>query len=61
MEKEVRFDKWCKYCIHKKKTGTEEPCFDCLSYPSNEDSHRPIRFQRNTKVKIRPEDANDVK
>lgn len=37
----------CNYCIHKSKKESEEPCNDCLDYPVNVDSRRPIHFKDN--------------
>ena len=42
--KEVYFDKYCKDCKNKKKSEYEDPCFDCISRPVNEFSHKPVNF-----------------
>lgn len=44
MDKEVYFNEYCKKCLYKDKPEGEEPCNDCLSQPSNTDSHKPTRF-----------------
>ena len=43
--KEVRFDQWCPYCIHKDKAESEDPCWDCLERGWNVDSRRPIFWE----------------
>ena len=43
--REVYFNIYCNACKHQKLDGAEEPCNDCLSHPSNEDSHKPWRFE----------------
>ena len=49
--KEVYFDQYCKTCEHKdvKDEKDEEPCDECLSYPTNLYSHKPISYEENTK------------
>lgn len=43
----VEFDKYCKTCKFKdvKDTKGGEPCNDCLSYPVNTDSRKPVRYE----------------
>lgn len=43
--KEVYFWEYCPTCKYKKKSGTEEPCNDCLSNPSNVHSHKPVDWE----------------
>lgn len=43
--KEVRFDLYCKDCVHLSKREGEDPCNDCLGQGWNEDSHKPIHFK----------------
>ena len=38
---------FCKFCEHKDKAESEEPCCDCLEYPTNLESYRPIHFKDN--------------
>lgn len=45
INKEVYFDKYCGKCIHKDIPETEDPCNECLTQPSNENSHKPINFK----------------
>lgn len=40
----VNFHEYCNKCIHKEKSGTEQPCDDCLGVPANYNSHKPIKF-----------------
>lgn len=47
-EKEVYFDQYCPSCIHKDTAEEQEPCCTCLAYPSNEYSHRPIKWEGKT-------------
>lgn len=42
----VAFDKWCQECEHHDKSGYEEPCDDCLMYPANENSTKPLKFKK---------------
>ena len=41
----VDFHKYCKKCKHRDKHESEDPCWDCLDQPVNEDSHKPIYFE----------------
>lgn len=41
-QKEVYFDKYCKTCKYNKRKEYEDPCDECLCYPTNTDSHRPV-------------------
>lgn len=43
--KEVYFEKYCKDCKYAQKTEAEDPCWDCLKEPANQDSHKPVRFE----------------
>jgi len=44
-EKMVDFYKYCPLCVHQELTDIEEPCTECLAYPVNQDSHKPIMFK----------------
>ena len=44
-EKEVYFVKYCRRCKHRNLPETKEPCNECLTSPSNIDSHKPIKFE----------------
>lgn len=41
----VDFNKYCRKCKHRDKHESEDPCWDCLDQPVNEDSHKPIYFE----------------
>lgn len=44
--KEVYFHEYCKTCKHKDLKEHEEPCNECLSEPTNLDTHRPVRYEK---------------
>lgn len=44
-EKIVDFHEWCNKCVYDDKPENEEPCWECLTKPVNEDSHRPINYK----------------
>lgn len=41
----VHFDEYCKRCYHKNKSESERPCYECLSEPARQYSHKPARFE----------------
>lgn len=43
--KEVYFHKYCETCEHRKVENTEEPCDECLSEPTNLNTHRPAKYE----------------
>ena len=43
--KEVYFNQYCPKCKNYDLEGDEEPCFDCLSEPVNQYSHKPVKFE----------------
>ena len=43
--KEVLYSEWCNKCEHKDLDEDEDPCNECLSYPYNWDSHKPVKFK----------------
>lgn len=49
-EKEVDFS-FCNTCVNKDKTEAEEPCNSCLSQPVNFESTKPVKYEKNPKVK----------
>lgn len=51
VDKEVYFDHYCPLCKHEDLPETEDPCDDCLNYPSNVYSHKPIYFEPKDKEK----------
>lgn len=48
-EKHVDFEKWCNTCKYKDLDSYEEPCIDCLDYPSNVDSTKPVMWKEKDK------------
>jgi hypothetical protein len=47
--KEVYFHEYCPTCKHKKKRAAEDPCNECLTYPSNINSHKPVNWEAKKK------------
>lgn len=43
--KEVYFGEYCPSCKYCDRAEAEEPCRECLNVPSNEHSHRPVRWE----------------
>lgn len=43
--KEVYFSLYCRTCKHVDMSEDEEPCFDCLSEPVNQYSHKPVKYE----------------
>ena len=44
--KEVYFHVYCPSCKHVKIKNTEEPCNECLSNPTNLNSHKPVKYEK---------------
>lgn len=44
--KEVYFHEYCKTCKYRKVKNTEEPCDECLSEPTNLETHRPVKYEK---------------
>lgn len=38
---------YCKFCEHKGKKESQDPCDDCLENSVNVESHRPVHFKDN--------------
>ena len=47
--KEVRFDIYCKQCKYIDKKENNDICDECLSYPMNEHSCKPRKFEAKNK------------
>lgn len=43
--KEVYFGNYCESCKYEQTDETDDPCNECLSYPENVDSHKPIHYK----------------
>lgn len=50
-KKEVYFEVYCETCKYKDTKETEDPCNDCLAYPYNINSHRPVLYKENDDAK----------
>lgn len=44
-DKFVDFYKYCNECKFKDNSEEQDPCYDCLAEPVNEDSHKPMYFK----------------
>ena len=44
--KEVYFYKYCPECKYQDVVETDDPCNECLTNPSNENSHKPVKFEQ---------------
>ena len=49
MDHIVLFENWCSKCEHQKVKDTDEPCNECLDYPVQTDSTKPVNFKDKTK------------
>ena len=45
IDKFVEFNEYCHKCKFKATPETEDPCNECLTEPTNEYSHKPVRFE----------------
>ena len=36
---------FCQSCKYEKKEDTDDPCDECLTYPVNLYSHKPIKWK----------------
>lgn len=45
LQKLVKFEKYCKRCVYKDLPDSEDPCDQCMCYPANGDSHKPVFFK----------------
>lgn len=41
----VHFGEYCPKCKDKDTKETDDPCNECLTYPTNLDSHKPVNFK----------------
>lgn len=46
-EKFVDFTEYCPRCKHKDCKETDEPCNECLEYPTNYESMKPVKWEKN--------------
>lgn len=47
--KEVYFHEYCKTCRHRDVKNTDTPCDECLSEPTNWNTHRPVKYEKQVK------------
>lgn len=45
--KEVYFNEYCSKCKEVDTSPDKDPCNECLSNPTNENSHKPVYFKEN--------------
>lgn len=41
----VEFEKYCRLCENNGLPETEDPCNECLTYPTNKNSHKPVNYK----------------
>lgn len=41
----VFFEQYCPRCKYEDREENEDPCWDCLDCPINQDTHRPVKFE----------------
>lgn len=44
-EKIVNFEFYCEKCLFFDNAEYEDPCHECLSTPTNQDSRKPVKFR----------------
>lgn len=60
MEHIVQFDEYCNKCEYYARSESEDPCWECLDNPINEDSRRPINYkEKKSKRRRRKENNNE--
>ena len=47
--KEVYFDQYCPTCKYVDVPEKSDPCFDCLTEPVNQYSHKPVKYEKKTR------------
>lgn len=52
MQRFVDFYQYCPQCVHADKNETEDPCEECLFYPVNTDSAKPVNFKEKKEVSV---------
>lgn len=43
--KEVYFQDYCSKCKYEENAEHEDPCWDCLGQPVQQNSHKPAEFK----------------
>ena len=44
-EQEVYFGQYCRTCKYENKPEVTDPCNECLEYPTNKESHKPVMWE----------------
>lgn len=47
--KEVYFNEWCPKCEHENLNESDDICDECLSEPTNLNSHKPVNWKEKEK------------
>lgn len=47
--KEVYFHQYCGTCKHESVDDIKDPCNECLGYPYNLHSHKPVKWEEKKK------------
>ena len=47
----VNFERYCPECQHKTLKEDDHPCDECLTYPTNVDSHKPVFWKEKSSQK----------
>lgn len=56
LTREVDYGYYCKRCQYRDKLEEEDPCFECLSNPTNLYSKKPTNYKEDRKEVERLED-----
>ena len=52
VDKEARFDLYCHKCKYHLTKEEDDPCRDCLNYPYNAHSQKPVRYKEDEHARI---------
>ena len=47
----VKFNDRCNSCKYKDKSEADDPCYDCMCWPVNEDSTKPVNYEEDPRHK----------
>lgn len=50
-QKIVDFHEYCATCKFRETEAFKDPCNECLNNPTNEDSHKPVKYKEDKKAK----------
>ena len=48
----MKFDQWCPKCQYEKLDGNVEPCDTCLGFGTNDDSRRPVLWEKKKETSV---------